>query len=390
MSAPLAIVTDGLWRKSMCAIRALGAAGYRVCVIGDSHLTTGFYSRYTTRRFRGPPAATDGKGFGQALRRAVAAGQGQPVTILPMEDATIQWLLEDGHQLPAEARWLLPDKSSFELAGDKALTLAKAQELGLPAPRTETPDSPQALSELLPGRNLESLVLKPRRGTGSAGIVYGRAIGELALAEHWARHGPLLLQERIPADGEAIGVSLLYDREARPRAAFAYRRLREYPVTGGPSTQRISIACDKLVDYSKRLLSALNWRGVAMVEWKLGRDGRPMLLEINPRFWGSLALSVKAGVNFPVLYADAVRGARLQERPPAYEEGVVSRWLVPGDILRYLNSPPGQRESVRDFLNGALSDSEEIDGSDLPGSLACFVCQLLLAGNPKYWRYLRR
>lgn len=51
-----------------------------------------------------------------------------------------------------------------------------------------------------------------------------------------------------------------------------------------------------------------------MVEWKVDlRDGRPKLMEINPRFWGSLELAVRSGVNFPSLYADADRGCIMDE-----------------------------------------------------------------------------
>ncbi len=39
-----------------------------------------------------------------------------------------------------------------------------------------------------------------------------------------------------------------------------------------------------------------------MVEFKLDpRDNTPKLMEINPRFWGSLALAIESGVNFPYL-----------------------------------------------------------------------------------------
>jgi protein-tyrosine-phosphatase len=37
-----------------------------------------------------------------------------------------------------------------------------------------------------------------------------------------------------------------------------------------------------------------------MVEFKLDAGGRYWLMEINPRLWGSLAISVDAGVNFPL------------------------------------------------------------------------------------------
>jgi carbamoylphosphate synthase large subunit len=51
------------------------------------------------------------------------------------------------------------------------------------------------------------------------------------------------------------------------------------------------------------LLKALKWHGVAMVEFRLRPDGTPVFLEVNGRFWTSLALAVHAGADFPVLLA---------------------------------------------------------------------------------------
>jgi protein-tyrosine-phosphatase len=39
---------------------------------------------------------------------------------------------------------------------------------------------------------------------------------------------------------------------------------------------------------------------VAMVEFKIDSKGQHWLMEINPRLWGSLALSIDAGVDFPL------------------------------------------------------------------------------------------
>ncbi len=391
MSAPIAIVTDALWRKSVSAIRALGATGYRVFALGDSRLTTGFYSRYVSRRFLGPAAAHDADGFAETLNRAIEATGGQPAVLLPMEDETCEWLLARGEGLPRHVRWLLPPGDSFALARDKARTFAAAQELGIPAPRTYAPGSVAELLALVAAKPIDGFVVKPRTGSGSTGLIYGPEIRTTSLEEHWGRHGPLLLQERIPRDGRACGVSLLFDRGGTERAAFSHRRLREYPVSGGPSTQRVSVALGELHEYSRRLLSSLKWSGVAMVEWKVHPDGgRPMLLEINPRFWGSLALAVRAGVDFPTLYADAALERPLPATLPEYPEGVISRWMLPGDLLRYASSSREQREPLREFLRGSLRDSEEFDPRDIRGSIACGLCQALLAANPKYWRYVRR
>ena len=48
------IITDGFWRKSLSCVRSLGKAGYNVTVLGDSVLTTAFWSGFTNNRVLSP------------------------------------------------------------------------------------------------------------------------------------------------------------------------------------------------------------------------------------------------------------------------------------------------------------------------------------------------
>ena len=124
---------------------------------------------------------------------------------------------------------------------------------------------------------------------------------------------------------------------------------------------------------SRRLLDALDWRGVAMVECKRDeRTGRHVFMEVNGRLWGSLQLALDAGVDFPALLARCAAG----ERPDAvldYRVGVRSRWFW-GDVdhlyLRLRRSraqlhldatAPGRVAALRDFSAFWRSgDSEEV------------------------------
>jgi predicted ATP-grasp superfamily ATP-dependent carboligase len=87
------------------------------------------------------------------------------------------------------------------------------------------------------------------------------------------------------------------------------------------------------------ILTNLKWYGVAMVEFKYDpRDNQPKLLEINPRFWGSLELAIKAGVNFPYLLYKVVMDEEI-EPVMKYKLGVRCRWLLPGDLCHFLANP---------------------------------------------------
>jgi predicted ATP-grasp superfamily ATP-dependent carboligase len=172
---------------------------------------------------------------------------------------------------------------------------------------------------------------------------------------------PVLLQEKI--SGPGIGVFLLiWDEETK--AEFGHRRLREKPPSGGVSVLRESVTVpDDLLDQSERLLHAFQWRGVAMVEYKIdNQTGTPYLMEVNGRFWGSLQLAVDAGVDFPSLL---VRHALGESPPPVrdYQVGVKLQWFW-GDVdhlllvLRGRGMGPGQSiprlEAMKEFLATSL------------------------------------
>ncbi len=391
---PVVIVTDGMRRKSMSAIRSLGKAGFRVHVLGDNWLTIGFWSRFTTRRVISPDAKDDLAGFGAGLLRhllelQVSEPDSPRPVLIPMDDDSVRYVVDNCERLGAYADFIVPRPSALAICADKAATMALAARSRIPHPRTEVADTALSLVATI-GRMSGEFIIKPVQGSGSRGVRYNQAFSTIEAESYIQTFGPALVQERIPPEGDAIGVSVLFGSDGKCLAHFTHKRLREFPNSGGPSTDRIGIADDKLLQMSLQMLEELRWRGVAMVEWKTDpRTNTAMLMEINPRFWGSLELSVRSGVDFPVLYARAAAGHAENAPPPVL--GRRCRWLIPGDVLRWLTSEKSKRESLRTFCSGLPYAAEEWDGRDLPGFIASIVCQAL-AGIllPKYRNLLRR
>ncbi|MEK7803544.1 MAG: ATP-grasp domain-containing protein, partial [Deltaproteobacteria bacterium] len=222
---------------------------------------------------------------------------------------------------------------------NKAWLMKYAETNGYPCPKTLGTDLksvPTVLNDFCYEDVEYPLVIKPRESSGSRGIIYVKKPSEFpaALKKVQDRYPLPIVQEYIPHGG-AYGVGALFNRNSEPKAAFVYKRLREYPVTGGPSTLRESVKNDEIKEIALNLLKSLKWTGIAMVEFRVdARDGRPKLMEINPRFWGSLQLAIISGVDFPyLLYKMAVDG----DIEPVwdYRVGIRCRWLIPGDILHF-------------------------------------------------------
>jgi predicted ATP-grasp superfamily ATP-dependent carboligase len=331
-------VTDGYWRKTVAAVRALGRMGLKVTVGESTYLAPALFSRYCYRRVRTPSPVLQPSRYLDFLEDYLNNHPHQ--VLMPMEEDTLLLLAKNRKRFATITRLPFAAYDNLLFARDKLKVMRKAQALGIPTPTTYEITNIDEIDPL--GGQLQyPVVVKPRVGSGSAGMHYVSEPAQLAPAlERVFLSGQLpLVQERLPSEGAGIGASFLLDQEQQVRASFIHRRIREYPVEGGPSTLRESIIHEQVRDDGARLLQNLHLTGVAMVEFKIdSRDGKAKLLEVNPRFWGSLALAINAGVNFPYLLALVALGL---DFPPVldYRLGHFCRWLLPGDILHFLKNP---------------------------------------------------
>ncbi len=326
------LVTDADRGSALAIIRSLGRRGWRV-IAADAHSgSLGFRSRYAASARIYPAPQSDPVGMVAALRRAV--DEERVDLLIPVTDDVILPLSAARDQFAGRCRVAMPEPDQLEIVTNKHRTVELAQRLGVPAPATvvvRTVDEARAALGSLGW----PVVVKPQvsRLYGEAGVdrfevsYAPDAATLLRLMSHLEGRCAVLLQEYYPGTG--YGVELLM-RAGRPLAAFQHKRLHEVPITGGASSFRESVALDPaLYDYSVRLLEALKWTGLAMVEFKVGADG-PRLMEINGRIWGSLPLATLSGMDFPARLAALYEGgASIPEGPPEtrYKVGVKARNL---------------------------------------------------------------
>jgi predicted ATP-grasp superfamily ATP-dependent carboligase len=324
------VLTDGDQRSTLAASRSLVRAGHTVHVVAPRAYSLAGVSRGVREHVMAVDAFADPDAFGGSVA-ALATGLGAQV-LIPMTDASTTAILGHGEQLPRECRVPFPSLEAFLRASDKAAILPMAQAAGFAVPvstvlRSREEATRVRLDGLAPG------VLKPHRSVVEA----GRALRRLAVVpyatieEALALLGglpdnafPVVVQQRV--NGPGVGYFALRWGGV-VRASFAHRRLREVPPSGGVSVYREAIALPAaLADAGNRLLTALDWEGVAMVECKHDPvTGRYHVIEINPRFWGSLQLAIDAGVDFPALLVACVQG-QTPAPVPRYRVGLRCRW----------------------------------------------------------------
>jgi predicted ATP-grasp superfamily ATP-dependent carboligase len=323
------LVLDGEARAALAAVRSLGRAGYQVHVGATSPLSLAGGSRFASSETVLPDPLLEGATYVQ--RVLTLAAERQVRVLLPATEASTIALLEHAELL---THLLVPtsDLAHFRNACDKAAVLDLARSLGIDVPEQwSVPGLPEDLP-VLP-QEVFPLVVKPSRSVvgpegrrRKVGVSYADSPGHLRrlIADQGAEAGPYLLQSRI--DGPGLGIFLLR-WHGRTVAAFSHRRLREKPPSGGVSVLCESVVADpEVLARSEALLAALDWSGVAMVEYKQDhRTGRNYLMEVNPRLWGSLQLAIDAGVDFPRLLVQAALGEPVVP-VTRWAVGVRSRW----------------------------------------------------------------
>ena len=164
-----------------------------------------------------------------------------------------------------------------------------------------------------------------------------------------------IVQEYLP--GAAYGCSVLAKDGAVYRS-LCHRRVREYPVSGGPSSCCESVSRSDLLAFSEALVQETGFTGPAMFEFKCAADGSPRLLEVNPRVWGTFPLTRAAKTDFAYSWFCLAANLPLPEEVPAQH---VKMAYYPADFaagLGYLKAgQPGRFfAAAADFLSPCVKN----------------------------------
>jgi predicted ATP-grasp superfamily ATP-dependent carboligase len=327
-------VLDANQRSALAVIRSLGRRGLTIVAADTATNSLGAASRYTSYSTPYANPATSAAAF---VRDIVTMVERLSIdTVIPATDLTTM-LLASQPNLSKIVRLTAPQRASYENLTDKARLMKLADRLGILVPTTQIATTPAAAIAAAHEIGFP-IVLKPARSRylrGDEVVSTSVAIVEnpygLSAAldrSTWMGDIPCLVQRFIP--GHGAGIFALY-ASLKPVAWFAHRRIREKPPTGGVSVLCESAPIDPVMQSAAaKLLSAAEWTGAAMVEFRVATDGTPYLMEVNGRFWGSLQLAIDCGVDFPWLAYQLTQGL-LPGEPQSYAIGKRLRWLL-GDF----------------------------------------------------------
>jgi predicted ATP-grasp superfamily ATP-dependent carboligase len=370
-------------RSTYAALRNLSSHGLNVAVADSnclgmcqlSQLKTGFY------QYQSP--FVNEQRFVESL-----------IDILKLTNSSMLIPSHEETMIIARHRDAFPKNVSIPIASYKQLSIANdkgliqqfAQTQGIETPHTILWNDVNLLKDSLNTYNMR-WVVKLRRSNSAKGVFYATSTDNVLSIISKCRKDFCLSADQLPIVqefvlGEGWGVSCLF-WEGKPIASFTHRRIREKTLTGGTSTLR-EHQPNKLIEaMAHKLLSALNWHGLAMVEFKYNPEtGKAWFIEINPRLWGSLHLAISAGVEFPyLLYLASSKGPAEAHR--YQQQSIVkypwkARWYLGDCIIAAQSLKKGELSKMFKLLRpGGANTYDDFNKKDI----LAFIGELLYYGK---------
>jgi carbamoyl-phosphate synthase large subunit len=236
--------------------------------------------------------------------------------IIPNFDAELfNFILLSDNLLKIGIHTFLPGREEFE-ARDKVNLFKFCNKHSLPTPADEI---------IYQVRDIATAVEKFGFPLVVKGKFYDAVIcnssdqAEKAFYKIQAKWGlPVIIQEFI--SGTEVNVAALGDGRGNAISIVPMRKL--YITDKGKAWAGITIDDDVLTDLATRFIQATKWRGGCELEIMLKSDGKPYIMEVNPRFPAWIYLTAAAGQNQPAAIVRLALGEKV-EPFAGYEVGKV-------------------------------------------------------------------
>lgn len=224
--------------------------------------------------------------------------------VLPIHDPAVQ-VCEKYHERISKLTKIigLNSEEIQSFATDKWKLIKLANQLGIKTPLSFLISNENDLTDIL-NQIKYPCVVKPK----SSSVIINNKVLELSvrfaynqselvdIIREYILITQIIIQEFL--EGYGIGYNII-SQEGKVVNQYIHCRINE---NHGVSTYRMTLPIEtfNLTQLVIKLVENMGWTGVAMVEFRIS-NGVPYLMEMNGRFWGSIDLGIRSGLNYPVL-----------------------------------------------------------------------------------------
>jgi predicted ATP-grasp superfamily ATP-dependent carboligase len=320
------LVTSAHWKSALTVMQSLGRAGHEIAMVSSDPYQPSLYSKFCRRKVISPNEDLR-EDYCRFLLQHLSVNQYD--LLIPISDLVNEYLSDIRQEVARYVKMLLPSRENLDLARDKIKTYRFAQENGILIPETFFPET-MAEVDRLKSQLTYPCMVKQGKGTGGSGNMLARSPDELLMIfQDLPKPWPVIQQFIV---GELNGLTAVC-LEGEILASFSFLAFRQYPDSGGITVNARSIRNERIIRESRLFLSKLSWTGVVDFDYLIGTDGSVFLLEINPRFSGTIQFAYKCGVDLPRVFLDVVSGKAPSPIPIRYRAGILYRSIFSEEIL---------------------------------------------------------
>ena len=342
MSHPVTAVVMNMFYTGLGIARSLGQQGVPVVGLTAERGVYGNFTRYARMVFCADSRNEPELLLEQLLR--LARELGHRSVLFPTRDHDLVFLDRFRAELEPHFILAIAPTAALKRCLNKWDTYEAAVKAGVPSPRSWLVSSADTL-QTIASEVTYPCVVKPLsahywRTGGNWDLVGGRKAIEAAcetqlLAEYAAiakADARVLVQEMVAGDDECLIVAACYlDAQSRFVAGFNAQKLVQTPPGFGTGCIVRFARQPELFDRTIRLLQALQFTGIAEVEYKWdASEGDHKLIEINPRPWDQHRLGWACGVD--LIYVAYCDHTGLPVPARAYDE-TPRKWIAEDAFL---------------------------------------------------------
>ena len=296
----------------------------KVRVVGvDANPEVG--NRFFVDSFHAVPLASENPDEFVAALLDICKGESVDIVISGADEEVLALSRVKKTFLDAGVRCAVEDTDKVELTRDKFRLFQHLSKSGIPLPRFAGVCSAEdiAVQANQLGYPDRRVILKPRTGRGARGLIVldsnvseftdssearGYGIGNLDATTEKLRGeaGPLGLMAMEYLPGPIYDVDCVAT-EGIPLCIVPRRRLWDTPFSRGIEGHEI-VRNSEMERTTQRIAETLSLNYAFDCDFGTTEDGRPGLLEINPRWSGSVAAALAGGINIPSLLVRSMLG----------------------------------------------------------------------------------
>jgi len=335
MQKALPVMILNLFYPALTVARSLGRKGIKVFGIDSNKSNIGVKSRYIT--YLNAPYRE--KSLINFLLN-FAAKHKTKFVLFPLSDDFLLFVSHYEKELSSYYLFPSPTKIPLKTFILKSEAISIFEKLNIPIPKTvvlkkyfkETDIAnlsfPIVLKPDLHERWLNNPIVRSIIGPGNKVILITNITTCKKLCQKLLQYDTIVAQEYIPGTTENLYYYVGYRNvSGKVIVSFIGRKLRTLPDTLGSETLIESIHHPELCKLGEKILSKLNYRGPAGIDFKFDpRDCTFKVIEINFRIGISDELLLCCGIDLPYIYYLDSQGLNTSSYK-TYKTGVVWYWF---------------------------------------------------------------